>query len=263
MAVTWIAGAFTVLTFIGPVLGSAAGVHETALSGWLLIFGVAAVVGNTLGGRAADRYPAARLLPVSTAGLAVALAVLAIVCGTGGGSGFEVGAAVAAMAGWGIFGWSFAPIQQHRLIDLAPSATGIVLSLNASAVYLGISLGSLAGSFALNRIGPAGVAWTGTLIELVATVIAVAIALHPIRRPRRPAVASGAGRRHIRLGGPAQRRSSSARRSKVMRPVPGEPGSSAWSSGAQANTALYTPLAIDERSGQRRNRRHRLTRSRR
>ncbi|MFI5778300.1 MFS transporter [Nocardia sp. NPDC051570] len=174
LTATWIAGAFTVLTFIGPVLGSAAGVHETALSGWLLIFGVAAVVGNTLGGRAADRYPTVRLLPISTAGLAVALAILGLLCSTGGPGRLGAVLAAVAMIGWGIFGWSFAPIQQHRLVDLAPSAAGIVLSLNASAVYVGISAGSLAGSFALDRIGTAGVAWTGALIELAAVTIAIA-----------------------------------------------------------------------------------------
>lgn len=186
LTATWIAGAFTVLTFIGPVLGSAAGVHETALSGWLLIFGVAAVVGNTLGGRAADRYSAVRLLPVSTAGLAVALAILALLSGVGQARFGAVIAAVA-MVGWGIFGWSFAPIQQRRLVDLAPSAAGIVLSFNASAIYIGISAGSLAGSFALDRIGTTGVALTGALIELAAVIVAVTIATGPSRGSTSPA----------------------------------------------------------------------------
>ncbi|MBF6064791.1 MFS transporter [Nocardia terpenica] len=173
LTVTWIMGVFTVLTFIGPILAAAAGVHETALSAWLLIFGIAAVVGNNLGGRAADHYPTGRLLPISTAGLAVALVILALLSSTGGHGRLGAVSAAAAMIGWGIFGWSFAPIQQHRLVDLAPSSAGIVLSFNASAIYIGISGGSLAGSFALERLGAAGVAWTGGLIELIAVAIAI------------------------------------------------------------------------------------------
>lgn len=198
LTVTWIAGAFTVLTFIGPVLGTAAGVGGTALSGWLLIFGVAAVTGNILGGRAADRYPAARLLPVSTAGLAVALAALAMLSHAHSPTTFAAVLTAGALIVWGIFGWSFAPIQQHRLVDLTPGATGMVLSCNASAIYVGISAGSLTGSLTLERIGSTGVAWTGALIELTALIIAVAIATRPATRSSRAAAASSAaGRTHI------------------------------------------------------------------
>ncbi|WP_327581781.1 hypothetical protein OHA25_38255 [Nonomuraea sp. NBC_00507] len=64
------------------------------------------------------------------------------------GSAGAVASAVA-LAVWGVFGWSFSPIQQHRLVELAPPTAGLVLSLNASAVYFGIALGGLLGSVAL------------------------------------------------------------------------------------------------------------------
>ncbi len=53
VTVLWIAGAFTLLTYLSPVLDEVGNVHGTTLSIWLAIYGLAAVTGNHLGGRAA------------------------------------------------------------------------------------------------------------------------------------------------------------------------------------------------------------------
>ncbi|WP_378740908.1 MFS transporter [Nocardia brasiliensis] len=184
----WIAGAFTVLTFLSPILDTVGGIHDAALSIWLLIFGLAAVVGNALGGRAADRYPTTRLVVVSTGGLTLALATFGALAASGSHGGAGAAIAAVALAVWGIFGWSFSPAQQHRLVELAPNAAGIVLSLNASAIYVGISLGSLLGSLALEHAGAAGVGWTATLIEVLAVTTAIFIARQ--HRPHPKASAS-------------------------------------------------------------------------
>ncbi|KAB2350047.1 MFS transporter [Actinomadura rudentiformis] len=72
VTVLWSAGAFTVLTYIGPILDEVGGVRGEALSLWLLVFGFAAVAGNALGGRATDHRPTLWLAVACTAGLAVA-----------------------------------------------------------------------------------------------------------------------------------------------------------------------------------------------
>jgi DHA1 family inner membrane transport protein len=41
---------------------------------------------------------------------------------------------------WGVGTWPFNPPTQHRLLELAPGASGLLLSLNASAIYLGVGL---------------------------------------------------------------------------------------------------------------------------
>ncbi|GAA5106008.1 MFS transporter [Nocardia iowensis] len=188
LTMLWIAGAFTVLTFLSPILDTVGGIRGAALSIWLLIFGLAAVAGNALGGRAADRYPTTRLVVVSTAGLTLALAAFGALASSGAHGSAGAAIAAVALAVWGIFGWSFSPAQQHRLVELAPNAAGIVLSLNASAIYAGISLGSLLGSLALEHAGAAGVGWTATLIELLAVTTAIVLARH--HRPHPKASAS-------------------------------------------------------------------------
>ncbi|MFC7585229.1 MFS transporter [Nonomuraea antimicrobica] len=181
LTVLWIAGAFTVLIYINPVLDGLGGIQGPALSIWLLVFGVAAVAGNTLGGRAVDRYHATRPAVISTAGLAVALAGFGALASLGVGGTAGAAACAVILAVWGVFGWSFLPIQQARLVDLTPEHAGIVLSLNASATHLGISLGGLAGSVALSSGGITAVGWAAAAIELCAVLAASAIA-----RPRRP-----------------------------------------------------------------------------
>ncbi|OKI00181.1 hypothetical protein A6A06_23755 [Streptomyces sp. CB02923] len=181
VSVLWIAGAFTVLTYIGPVLAEVGGVRGTALSLWLLVFGLAAVAGNALGGRFADRHPTPWLTVVCTAGLTVALAALGLLGALGAHGATGAAWAAVALAVWGVFGWAFAPAQQHRLVGLAPEAPGLILALNASATYAGISLGGLLGSLGLAHAGAAGAGLTATAIELLAVAAAAAVALRSAR----------------------------------------------------------------------------------
>lgn len=183
LTVLWIAGAFTVLTYMSPVLDSVGGIRGGALSIWLMIFGLAAVAGNALGGRAADRYSTVRLMVISTGGLTLALASFGVLGSLGVHGSPGAGLAAVALVVWGIFGWSFAPLQQHRLVELAPQSAGIVLSLNASAIYIGISLGGFLGSVALERSGASAVGWTAAGLEILAVAAAAAIAVHVRRHP--------------------------------------------------------------------------------
>ena len=49
---------------------------------------------------------------------------------------------------------SFYAPQQKRLIGLAPDLRNLLLALNASALYVGMSVGSAAGSQAWLHLGP-------------------------------------------------------------------------------------------------------------
>ena len=101
------------------------------------MYGVGAMVGNTWGGRAADRFGTVSTLFAVLAGIGVTVAVLSLTAGT------VVGAAVV-LALWGVFCWAFNPPVQSLLLELA-STSGLVLSLNASAIYLGTALAGVVG----------------------------------------------------------------------------------------------------------------------
>ncbi|MFD5339472.1 MFS transporter [Streptomyces hawaiiensis] len=175
VTVLWIAGAFTLLTYLSPVLDEVGNVHGTMLSIWLAIYGLAAVIGNHLGGRAADRFPTPRLTVVTTTGLLAALASFGLLGSLGVEGATGAGWAIVGLVTWGVFGWAFAPIQSHRLVQLAPESASVVLSLNSSAIYVGISAGGFLGSAALAEGGAAAVGWTAAAVELLAVLASLAL----------------------------------------------------------------------------------------
>ncbi|MEU4464795.1 MFS transporter [Streptomyces sp. NPDC024017] len=185
VTVLWIAGAFTLLTYLSPVLDEVGNVHGTMLSIWLAIYGLAAVTGNHLGGRGADRFPAQRLTVVTTTGLLVALASFGLLGSLGVGGATGAGWAIVGLVTWGIFGWAFAPIQSHRLVQLAPESASVVLSLNSSAIYIGISAGGFLGSAALAEGGAAAVGWTAAAVELLAVLASLALLRRSARQVER------------------------------------------------------------------------------
>ncbi|WP_052372570.1 MFS transporter [Amycolatopsis taiwanensis] len=140
-------GTFAAYTFISPILAATAGLHGTIVSVLLFCYGIGGAIGNVVGGRAADRWGSRKPLMVVLAGAGLSLAVLPLVA-------TSVPGAVVALFVWGLCGWAFNPPMQHGLIGLTPAAPALVLSLNASAIYLGAGLSGIAGGLVLTAGGP-------------------------------------------------------------------------------------------------------------
>ena len=147
-------GAFTVFAFVAPLAIEGGGLSPIALPGMLLAFGVGAVIGNIAGGQAADRFGATRTVSWSLALSAVMLVMLSVIPAFLPHS-IAGPALMAMMVPWGIVGWAFPPAQASRIIRLAPDAAPIVLSLNGSALYLGVALGAVVGGAVLRFGAPA------------------------------------------------------------------------------------------------------------
>ncbi|MDX6758012.1 MULTISPECIES: MFS transporter [Streptomyces] len=158
-------GVFTVYTYAAPVLAETVGAHGTGLSLLLFGYGIGGAVGNAAGGFAADRFGHRTPLLVAVSGSVVALSALSAVQST----------AVAAVLLflWGVSSWGFNPPVQRRLLELSPDAGGLLLALNASALYLGIGLSGVVGGAVLDHAGIAAVALTGALLCAVAALIHV------------------------------------------------------------------------------------------
>jgi predicted MFS family arabinose efflux permease len=148
-----LAGGFTIIAYLGPIATLGAGLPELAVPGILLSFGLGAVIGNLGSGYLADRIGATQVIVLSLlASLAVSIA-MAIglktlppdVAGP---------ALIAIMLPWGIIGWAFPPAQGSRLVGLAPEAAHLTLSLNVSALFFGIALGTIAGGRMLDLATP-------------------------------------------------------------------------------------------------------------
>jgi predicted MFS family arabinose efflux permease len=90
------------------------------------------------------------------------------------------------MVAWGLSAWAFYPAQQARLIEIVGlKLTPIVLSLNASFMYLGFSLGAALGALALVRLGTSNLGWVGVGCELAALALFL-VTNWQHRRPEEP-----------------------------------------------------------------------------
>ena len=144
-------GIYLPYTYISAVFAPALGGDDSRVAVLLLAFGVAGTVGNLVAGKLADRYGPRRVVVTATL---VLTAVFLVMPPTRGVLAWVV--PVVALAGF--CSWSVTTPQQHRAIALSPAGAGpLAVSLNASVLYLAVSLSSAIGAVALERSGSAGV----------------------------------------------------------------------------------------------------------
>jgi DHA1 family inner membrane transport protein len=168
-------GIFTTLTFLAPLLQSAAGFSLSQVNALLLLFGLGLTLGNMLGGWAADRWPGRSTFAILCALIAVELVLYL---------GLSLPAQVAAS----IFLWGMAAFAT------APGSAGRVLGESADAPALGSTL-----NIAAFNLGNAGAAWIGAraldagmplsrlpLLSagLALAALALLAAMGPPRRPK-------------------------------------------------------------------------------
>ena len=176
-------GGFVVFTYVSPLLSGITGFSGAGVSGLLFLFGVAAMFGNSLGGYGADHIGYARLMAVILVLLSLALLGFSALVSLSG-SALAVLGTVVVLAVWGVAGFALNPLQQYRVVELAPCTRNVALSLNASAIYLGQGLGAGLGALAVGYGSLAALGWTGALC-----VVAALVVLLLTNRAQRPEIA--------------------------------------------------------------------------
>ncbi|WP_042885733.1 MFS transporter [Cupriavidus necator] len=141
---TWLAysGLFVVYTYVGVSFERATGGDSQVLAGMLLLWGVAATVGNLAAGRLTDRFGSRRIINTAIAIAAIDFALMPW-------TSASLTGAIPAIVVWGLCGWGLLVPQQHRLISLSPAASPLLLGLNSAAVYIGVSMSGVIGAAAL------------------------------------------------------------------------------------------------------------------
>jgi len=170
LAVTtlWATGTYAVYTYVAPLLETATSLRGSAIGLALFTWGAAAGVGLLISGHSTDRFGSNVVLRGSLATLGFALAGLAVVATVVAPASAAV-PMLAAMALWGTSSWAFFPAQQTRLIEIAGVRSApVALSLNASFMYLGFSLGAALGGFSLVHVGARHLGFVGAVCELAA-----------------------------------------------------------------------------------------------
>jgi predicted MFS family arabinose efflux permease len=160
-------GFLMVYTYAGLVLHRVTGGDERILAGMLLIWGVAATVGNMLSGRLVDRFDSRRII---NAGLAVAIVNFCVLPWS---AAYMVTAAIALII-WGLIGWGILVPQQHRLVKIAPQVAPLLLALNNTATYGGLACSGVLGGLVLLFMDAQYLSIVGAGLIAIALVLAEA-----------------------------------------------------------------------------------------
>ncbi len=167
----WATGAYTVYTYFTPYLTAVTRIDSAHVGIAFFVWGVSAVIGLFLGGTLSDRFgPRAVMIP---AFIFLALAFVGLSAIGHFLSGASALAPVtAAIVIWGLAAWGFFPAQQSRLMQVAGvKNASIALSLNASFMYLGFSLGAMLGSLVLMHASVTTLGLVGAICEIAAVLI--------------------------------------------------------------------------------------------
>jgi len=165
----WLGGYSIAYTYISPYLLNVAGLHEEVLSGVLLAFGLASLIGSKFGGYSTDKWGVSFTLIGGMLLHIAAFLLLSVTVGLNSSWGIVVGVLVL----WSFAAWSSGPTQQYNLIRIEPNYSGIMLGLNQSTMQLSMAAGAGIGGLAVDRISLSSITWFGT----IGVAIAVAASL--------------------------------------------------------------------------------------
>jgi DHA1 family inner membrane transport protein len=171
-------GVFASFTYIAPMMTDVAGFSSGAVTWLLVLFGGGLVVGNLLGGKAADRS----LMPSLYVILALLAAVLVAFVFTAHG---QLLSAVT-IAVFGAAGFATAAPLQKRVMDKAKGAPALASAANIAAFNLGNAGGAYLGGLTIEHgLGYTAPNWVGA--ALAASGLAVALTSGLIDRRRQAA----------------------------------------------------------------------------
>jgi len=171
----WLGGYSVAYTYLSPYLVNVSGIKDAHVSGVLLAFGLASLIGSKTGGYVTDRWG---VRPALLGGMilhVVMLLALSLLTNSAVG-------VIGAMVLWSISAWSTGPTQQYHLTTIEPEASGVMLGLNQSMMQLSMAAGAAIGGAAVDRISLESITWLGA--GGVAVAIAAALMLFRLGRIR-------------------------------------------------------------------------------
>lgn len=139
------AGLFTVYTYFTVVFDRAIAGNGMVLGALMVLWGAAGTFMNLLSGRLIDAIGSRKVIFLLLAVQSINTALLPW-------TSANLWTAAVAIAIWGACGWGYLAPQQHRLVTVAPQAAPVVLGMNNSFSYLGLSLGGVVGAVGIHLV---------------------------------------------------------------------------------------------------------------
>lgn len=164
-------GMFGAFTYIAFTLTEVTGFSATTVPWLLILFGVGLFIGNTVGGKAADKNVDRTLLVV----LAILVVVLVVFALSAGNQPLTI----ASMVLLGGFGFATVPGLQMRVMKYASSAPTLASGANIGAFNVGNALGAWLGGVTITAgLGYTSPIWAGAGITLLGLAVMAFAAAH-------------------------------------------------------------------------------------
>ncbi|SEE72424.1 MFS transporter, DHA1 family, arabinose polymer transporter [Arthrobacter alpinus] len=157
-------GMFGAFTYIAFTLTDVTGFAATTVPWLLILFGVGLFIGNTLGGKAADKNVDKTLLIVLSA-LVIILALFALTAS-------NQPMTIASLFLMGGFGFATVPGLQMRVMKYAAAAPTLASGANIGAFNLGNALGAWLGGVTITAgLGYTSPIWAGAGLTVLAVIV--------------------------------------------------------------------------------------------
>ncbi len=159
------AGHFLVYTYFSIVFNRILGGNTWTLGALLVLWGVCGTTTNLMIGRLVDKIGGRSVIVVMLVVLVADLIWMPT-------ASAQMWSAVLAIAVWGCVAWGLLAPQQHRLVLVAPQAAPVVLGLNTSCTYLGVTSAGIVGALSLHSVGGHQLGYVAVFFVIAALVAA-------------------------------------------------------------------------------------------
>ncbi|WP_152392834.1 MFS transporter [Paenibacillus guangzhouensis] len=160
-------GTFVAFTYLTPLLHDVTGVSQGMINIILIAYGAAVALGNSIGGKFANKNPIRALfwMFIVQAAVLILLTFLAP---------YKVAGIIGVIL-MGLLAFMNVPGLQLYIVQLAekyvPSAVDVASAINIAAFNIGIAVGSVIGGVVIGSMGLVHTPWIGALMVILAIIL--------------------------------------------------------------------------------------------
>ncbi|WP_158805738.1 MFS transporter [Acidisoma sp. L85] len=162
---TYQAGHFICYIYFAVVFSEIIHGRTLLLGGLLVLWGVSGLICNLVAGRLSDSIGNSKVILCGLIMLAVIMGCLPL-------ASQNIWTAAIVVMAWGGVAWGLLVPQQHRLVMAASHSAPVVLGLNTSGTYLGITLAGGIGAFGIKAVGMHNLGYISAAFIMVALLFA-------------------------------------------------------------------------------------------
>ncbi|TCR93295.1 MFS transporter [Rhizobium sp. BK376] len=158
-------GHFISYTYFTVVFDGVLNHNSLLIGAMLVLWGTSGMVANLIAGRLSDTIGNRKVIFGGLIALTLTMALLPL-------ASVNIWTSAIAVAVWGAVAWGLLAPQQHRLVAAAAHSAPVVLGLNTSGTYLGVTAAGVVGALAIPAVGAHNLGYIGAIFVIVALVLA-------------------------------------------------------------------------------------------